>query len=161
MDNRLNGGSVCNERRHQKPAGGARRGLVVLLRGAAMLAGTCAVGGAHAGGVQWSIGVQGPMIAPGVTVGAVVSSRSRAPRYVQPAVMPGYVPYPAYQPYQAYPVYPAYPAAYAAPVAMMPAPVYVPRVVYRPQRYYAPPPVVMLPPPAYGWRGHRHHRHWD
>ncbi len=137
-----------------------RQRFATLLRVGAALAAACAIGSAQAGGVQWSIGVQGPMIAPGVSVGAVVSSRSQAPRYpryVQP-VYPAYVPYAAYQPY---PSYAAYPGAYAAPVAVMPAPVYAPRVVYRPQRYYAPPPVVMLPPPAYGWRGHRHHRHWD
>jgi len=84
-----------------------------------------AAGSAHASNVQWSVGIQAP-IAPGVSVGTVISSRHGVPVLVAPP--PVYLPAPVvYAP----PVYAA--PIYARPIYAPPVhapPVYAPRVVY-------------------------------
>jgi len=81
-----------------------------------------AAGSAHAGNVHWSVGIQAP-IAPGVSVGTVITDRPYAPVYVAPA--PVYVPAP--------PVYvPAPEPVYVPAPVVYPRPVYAPRVVYAP-----------------------------
>jgi len=70
-----------------------------------------AAGSAHASDVHWSVGIQAP-IAPGVSVGTVISNRHLAPVLVAP------------------PVYLPAPVVYApSPVVYAPAPVYAPRPV--------------------------------
>ena len=84
-------------------------------------------GAAHAGGVNWSIGINLPPVATVISNG------------------PAYYPAPVYAPA---PVY------YEPPVVYRPVPRYYapPPVVYRPvPRYYAPPAVVYRG----GWDGHR------
>lgn len=113
-------------------------------------AATLAAGGAHAGGVSWSIGINTPVL------GTVISN---APAY-SPAYGAVYAPAPVYVPapvrYAPVPAYPVAPPAayYAAPVAS---------VVYA-----APAPVVYAAPVYAGYRVHhgypgwRHgHRHGD
>lgn len=91
-----------------------------------------AAGAAHAGGVNWSIGINLP------PVGTVISSGPQ------------------------YPVYPAYPVYAPPPVVYRPAPVYYapPPVVYRPAPvYYGPPAVVVERRWRGGWE-HGHHGGW-
>ena len=88
-------------------------------------------GAAHAGNVQWSIGVALPPVA------TVISSG------------PAYAPAPVYAPAPYYAPAPVYSTAYAPPpVYVEPEPVYVaPPVVYRPARpWYG---------PGYGYYGYR------
>jgi|GEM_PF-740190 len=80
-----------------------------------------AVGSAHASDVHWSVGIQAP-IAPGVSVGTVITNRHAFP-VVAPVLVaapPVYVPAPV--------VYAPPPVVYAPPVYG--PPVYAPRVVY-------------------------------
>jgi hypothetical protein len=76
-------------------------------------------GAAHAGDVNWSIGIQAP-IGAGAAIGTVISNRHVLPVVVTPPV-----------------VYAPPPVVYAPP-----APVYAPP----PRVVYAPPPVVYAPP---------------
>jgi hypothetical protein len=93
-----------------------------------------AAGSAHAGNVHWSVGIQAP-IAPGVSVGTVITDRPYAPLIVAPA-----------------PVYVPAPPVYASPPVYVPAPVYYPRPVYAPRVVYA-------PVWANGRWGYHHHHH--
>ena len=86
-------------------------------------------GAAHAGGVNWSIGINLPPVATVISNG--------------PAYYPG-------------PVYAPAPVYYEPPVVYRPVPRYYapPPVIYRPvPRYHGPPAVVYR-----GWDGHRGHR---
>jgi hypothetical protein len=108
-----------------------------------------AAGSAHAGGVHWSVGINAP-IAPGVTVGTVISDRPYAPVVVAPA-----------------PVYLPAPPVYVPSPMYVPPPVYVPAPVVYPQPVYAPRRVVYAP--VWGgpvwvngrWVQHHHHAHHD
>jgi hypothetical protein len=81
-----------------------------------------AAGPAYAGNVHWSVDIQAP-IAPGVSVGTVITDRPYAPVVVAPA--PVYLPAP--------PVYlPAPPPVYVPAPVVYPRPVYAPRAVYAP-----------------------------
>lgn len=93
-----------------------------------------ATGAAHAGNVQWSVGISLPPIGTVITNAPVYAP---APVYYEPA--PVY-----YQP---------------APVYYQPAPVYVapPRVVYRPVPVVVRAPVVYTS--GYYVKGHGHHKH--
>jgi hypothetical protein len=100
-----------------------------------------AAGTAQAGDVSWSVSINAP-VAPGVTVGTVISDgyRHHAPVVYAPAPV----------------VYAPPPVVYTPPprVVYAPPPVYVtpaPRVVVRPQPVYLPAPV----PVAYGHWLHR------
>ncbi len=83
-----------------------------------------AAGPAHAANVHWSVGIQAP-IAPGVSVGTVISSQHGFP-VVVPVVAPPPVYWPAPVVY-APPIYAA-PPVYAPPIYARP--IYAPRVVY-------------------------------
>jgi hypothetical protein len=78
-----------------------------------------AAGSAHASDVHWSVGIQAP-IAPGVSVGTVISNQ-----HALPVVAPVLVAPP--------PVYVPAPVVYAPPIYAPPIytrPVYAPQVVY-------------------------------
>ena len=133
-----------NRSRYSKP-------LAMVLSSAALM---LAAGAAHAGGVNWSIGINLP------PVGTVISNG------------------PVYPSYPVAPVYGPPVAYYPPPVVYRPAPAYYPPpVIYRPApRYYGPPAVVVDrrwgPAPGHwdhrhggqheGWRGEGHRgRDWD
>jgi hypothetical protein len=112
---------------------------------------------AHAGGVQWSVGISAPF-PPGVAVGTVISSP--APVYVSPPGMVYAPPPPVYV--SPPPMYVPRPPAYVAPqpIYVAPPPVYAPPPpVYVPAApRYLPPPVVAYVPVGPGWHGH--HGYW-
>jgi len=93
-------------------AGLVARTLMVIGAAAALTAGP-----AHAADVHWSVGIQAP-IAPGVSVGTVVSNRHGFPLVAPVVAAPVYWPAPV--------VYA--PPIYAAPIYAQP--IYAPRVVY-------------------------------
>jgi hypothetical protein len=97
------------------------RSLIVLGAVAALAAGSARAD------VHWSVGIHAP-VAPGVTVGTVISDRPYAPVVVAPA--PVYVPAPVYAPPP--PVYVPPPIYVPAPVAYAQVEVPAPRVVYAP-----------------------------
>ncbi len=106
----------------------------------AMFALALASGFAHAGGVNWSIGINLPPVATVISNGPVYVD---GPYY---AAAPS--PYYAAAPY------------YAPPPVYRPAPIYYappPVVVYRQQPRYAGPPVRFV---EERWVPHRH-RHWE
>lgn len=111
------------------------RGLMVaaLATGAwALSAGTAQARGGD--DVYWSIGVNSPGVAVGV---------SNAPPVVHQSY-PSYTPYPVYQPRP----------VYQRPIVIQHAPV----VVHQPYPYRYVQPVVVSPPPHYRpGRGHKHH----
>jgi hypothetical protein len=106
---------------------------------------------AMAGGVNWSIGINAPIL-PGVALGTVISSGHHR-GFPAVAPLPQYAPVPvAYVPPPVY-VEPA--PVYSPPVAYAPAPVYLPAPVAYPRR------VVVQRGPAwvgYGY-GHGHYGH--
>lgn len=120
---------------------------------AAALATAMFAGAAHAGDVNWSIGIHAP-VGPGATIGTVISNRHMAPVVVTPAVV--YAPAPV--------VYAPPPVVYTPPPRVVYAP--PPQVVYEPPPVYVPYRAVMAPVWLHGrWvypHAHRrHHRHHD
>ena len=119
---------------------------------------------AHAGDVQWSVGINAPMPS-GVAVGTVISSSPLrpAPVYVSPPGVVYVPPPPVYV--SPPPLYVPRPPAYVAPppIYFAPPPVYTPAPVYVPAApRYLVPPVVYGPPVQrhpHGWRGHQGHWH--
>ena len=112
---------------------------------AAVLAASAACLPAHAGGVNWSVGISAP-IAPGVAIG--IGAGHPGYRYGY-----GYV-RPAPVVYAPPPVYLPPPVVYAPP-----PPVYAP-VVYAPRPVYvAPRPVIYGPPVMVRPGYYHHHRH--
>lgn len=107
-------------------------------------------GAAHAGDVNWSVGIHAP-IGPGATIGTVISNRHMAPVFVTPPVV--YAPAPV--------VYAPPPVIYTPPPrVVVPAPVVHAPPVYVPRR------VIMAPVWIHGrWvypdahRRHHHRRH--
>ena len=87
-----------------------------------------AAGSVHAANVHWSVGIQAP-IAPGVSLGTVISNQ-----HAWPVVAPVVVAPP--------PVYVPAPVVYAPPV-VVPRPIYAlpvyPPAVYAPRVVYGPP----------------------
>jgi hypothetical protein len=111
---------------------------------AAVLAAAAVSLPAHAGGVNWSVGISAP-IAPGVAIG--IGAGHPGYRHGYGYVRPAPVVYAPARVYLPPPVVYAPPPVYAAPVVYAPRPVYV---APRPVLYG--PPVVVRP-------GHYHHHH--
>jgi hypothetical protein len=112
---------------------------------AAVLAAAAACLPAHAGGVNWSVGISAP-IAPGVAIG--IGAGHPGYRYGYGYVRPAPVVYaPA-------PVYLPPPVVYAPP-----PPVYAAPVVYAPRPLYVAPRPVIYGPPVVVRPGYHHHHH--
>lgn len=117
-----------------------------LLGIALVLAAGLGAAGAHAGNVQWSVGIQAPL-APGVVVDTVFGNAPRG--YYAPPVVYA-------QPVYAQPVYEE-PVYLPAPVYRAPRPVYMPAPVYWDQPVYAPRRIVYQPVAAPYYRQRHGH----